>query len=105
MPTARRLADLPDGRYQAGFRPNHLSVDALAGDAIRFDAKVTVTEITGSESFVHLDHFGTRWVALAHGVRDLVPGAGCPVWLDPAHVYVFGETGELVAPAPYALAA
>jgi glycerol transport system ATP-binding protein len=27
------------------------------------------------------------------------------VWLDPAHVYVFGPDGALVAPASYAQAA
>ncbi|MGL4311882.1 MAG: ABC transporter ATP-binding protein [Paracoccaceae bacterium] len=99
------LRALSDGRYRAGFRPNHLSIDPLGADAIRFDARVSVTEITGSESFVHLDHAGTRWVALAHGVRDLATGADCPVWLDPSHVYVFGENGALVSAAPYALAA
>ncbi len=69
-------------------------------------ATLAVTEITGSETFVHLDHHGERWVGLVHGVRDLQSGA-----LDRrssstrAHVYVFGEDGALVAPAAYAQAA
>ena len=70
-----------------------------------FEARLRVTEITGSETFVHLDHHGERWVGLIHGVRDLELGAMLRVWLDPAHVYVFSTDGALVAPAAYAQAA
>ena len=100
-----RLGALADGRYVAGFRPNHLALDRPAAETMEFAPSVTVTEITGSETFVHLDHFGVRWVALASGVRALTPGATLPVWLDPSYVYIFGEQGNLVAPAPYAMAA
>ncbi len=37
--------------------------------ALAFSAKLHVTEITGSETFVHLDHHGERWVGLVHGVK------------------------------------
>ena len=43
-------------------------------DAVAVKAKVTVTEITGSESFVHLDFADARWVMLAHGIHDLRAG-------------------------------
>ncbi|MCR9113167.1 MAG: ABC transporter ATP-binding protein [Rhodobacteraceae bacterium] len=104
-PAAGALADLPDGRYTAGFRPNHLEITQHTGDAMQFTAQLAVTEITGSETFVHLDHHGDRWVGLIHGVHDLELGRDLPVWLDPAHVYIFGEDGALVAPAAYAIAA
>ena len=64
-----------------------------------------MTEITGSETFVHLDHHGDNWVGLIHGVRDLKIGASLDVYLDPAHVYIFAEDGTSVAPASYATAA
>jgi glycerol transport system ATP-binding protein len=64
-----------------------------------------VTEITGSETFLHLHHGADRWVGLVHGVHDLVPGAEVSVWLDPAHVYLFDAKGALAAPAAYAMAA
>jgi len=104
-PANGRLADLPDGRYLAGFRPNHLEIGRHAADAVEFRAMLTVTELTGSETFVHLDHHGDRWVGLIHGIHDLRLGEELRVYLDPAHVYVFAEDGRLVAPAPYALAA
>ena len=104
-PATGTLADLADGRYTAGFRPNHLEITQHTSEAMQFTANLAVTEITGSETFVHLDHHGDRWVGLIHGVHDLELGRDLPVWLDPAHVYIFGEDGALVAPAAYAMAA
>jgi glycerol transport system ATP-binding protein len=99
------LADLPDGTYRAGFRANHLTLDRPSAAAMGFEAQVIVTEITGSESFLHLSHGPDRWVGLIHGVHDLAPGTQITAWLDPAHAYIFGQDGRLVAPAPYAVAA
>ena len=104
-PVIGALADLPDGRYTAGFRPNHLEIGRHAADAVAFATTLSVTELTGSETFVHLDHHGERWVGLVHGVHDLTLGAELTVYLDPRHVYIFGEDGALVAPAAYAMAA
>lgn len=105
IPAAGKLSDLSDGRYIAGFRPNHLELHRHSADAMEFTAHLMVTEITGSETFVHLEHHGERWVGLVHGVHDLALGTALKVYLDPSHVYVFGQDGSLVAPAAYALAA
>jgi len=99
------LGSLADGAYLAGFRPNHLELERPDVPALEFTAGLAVTEITGSETFVHLDHHGERWVGLVHGVRNLELGRQLQVYLDPAHVYVFAEDGALVAPASYAQAA
>jgi len=100
-----KIAELPDGRYLAGFRPNHLEVERHAPEAMEFRTTLTVTELTGSETFVHLDHHGERWVGLIHGVHDLPIGQELSAWLDPRHIYIFSEDGALVAPAAYAMAA
>ncbi|MGH1457280.1 MAG: ABC transporter ATP-binding protein [Paracoccaceae bacterium] len=104
-PAGGALADLPDGRYTAGFRPNHLEINEHVSNAMRFEARLRVTELTGSETFVHLDHAGARWVGLIHGVHRLAIGETLSVYLDPAHVYIFGPDGAMVAPAGYAAAA
>ncbi|MBV7410555.1 ABC transporter ATP-binding protein [Maritimibacter sp. DP1N21-5] len=105
VPATGKLAELSDGRYAAGFRPNHLEIAKHSPDAMHFTTTLSVTELTGSETFVHLDHFGERWVGVVQGVHNLELGAELTVWLDPRHVYIFGEDGKLVAPAAYALAA
>ncbi|HEU0222105.1 MAG TPA: ABC transporter ATP-binding protein [Paracoccaceae bacterium] len=102
-PALGPLAGLADGRYLAGFRAHHLAFEP--GPGLRFLTRVAVTEITGSETFAHLLHADERWIALAHGVHDLAAGSEQPVWLDPAHVYLFHEDGVLAAPAPFAEAA
>ena len=79
---------------------------AFAGrDKDWLDLEGIITEITGSETFLHLDHAGNRWVGLVHGVQRLDPGTDLTVWLDPAHLYLFTESGRLAAPAQYAMAA
>ena len=98
------LAGLPDGRYVAGFRANHLELACHSARAVAFDCTLGVTEITGSETFIHIDHGTDRWVGLVHGVHDLPPGGQVSVWLDPAHVYLFHADGRLAAPAAYAVA-
>ncbi|WP_233517237.1 ABC transporter ATP-binding protein, partial [Pseudotabrizicola alkalilacus] len=102
-PATGPFADLPDGSYTAGFRANHLSLQQPSPQAIPFRCTLGVTEITGSETFLHLHHGADRWVGLVHGVQDLADGAEITVWLDPAHVYLFDASGRLAAPAPYAL--
>jgi len=102
---AGKLSDLKDGRYLAGFRANHLELKKHTSDAMRFNCKLAITEITGSETFIHVDHIEDRWVGVVHGVHDLEPKSDLSVYLDPAHVYIFAEDGRLVATAAYAQAA
>ncbi|MEM7742569.1 MAG: ABC transporter ATP-binding protein [Pseudomonadota bacterium] len=103
--TAKAFEGLADGTYLAGFRPNHLSLGAHRPDAMDFACEVIGTEITGSESYVHVTHGTDRWVALIHGVHDLPGGEQRTLWVDPAHVYLFGEDESLISAAAYAEAA
>lgn len=99
------LAALPDGPYRAGFRANHLHLNAHSGQSVSFACDVTATEITGSETFLHASHGDNRWVGLVHGVHALTTGQRVTLWLDPSHVYVFDPAGRLAAPAAYAVGA
>jgi glycerol transport system ATP-binding protein len=96
------FANLPDGRYTAGFRANHLELNKHSGTALELRCTLGVTEITGSETFLHLHHGADKWVGLVGGVHDLPAGDTVSVWLDPAHVYLFDGEGRLAAPAAYA---
>ena len=64
---------------------------------------MTVTEITGSESFVHVTRDGSNWVAVLHGVHELEPGQALDAVLDPNDVFVFDAADRLVA-APGSIA-
>ncbi|WP_287885721.1 MULTISPECIES: ABC transporter ATP-binding protein [Paracoccus] len=102
---AGSFADLPDGAYLAGFRANHLSLARHRPTAVEFACRLVGTEITGSETFVHVEHGADRWVGLVEGVHLLTAGQPLSVWLDPAHVYLFDASERLAAPAAYAKAA
>jgi len=97
------LANLEDGHYIAGFRPNHLEIDEHCEGAMEFSAMLEVTEITGSETFLHLQHGPEKWIGHVHGVQELPLGADIPVYLDPSHIYIFGKDGGLIEAASYAL--
>lgn len=99
------FARLADGSYMAGFRANHLHLYPSAPGAVEFPCTVGVTEITGSETFLHLAHGPDRWVALVHGVHTLNPGDTVKMWLDLACVYAFDGAGQLASSAAYAEAA
>jgi len=104
-PAFGKLAGLSDGRYLAGFRPNHLLLEHGEGELLSFGVEVTVSEITGSESFVHVIHGEDRWVSLVHGVHEPEIGSRIKVHVNPAHLYVFDEQENLVAAPEFAIAA
>jgi glycerol transport system ATP-binding protein len=93
------FATLADGDYRVGFRPHQLGLTKHEAGQGRhaFPATVTVTEITGSESFVHLAREDANWVAVLHGVHEYEPGNVLDAMLDPANVFVFDADGRLVA--------
>ncbi len=99
------LAAIPDGTYTAGFRANHLEVARRSDAAVGFDCVLSASEITGSETFLHLRHGDDLWVGLVNGVHAFEGGSDVTVWIDPAFVYLFDAGGRLVAPAAYAMAA
>jgi glycerol transport system ATP-binding protein len=96
-PGADRLAD---GAYKVAIRPHHLLLRRPAREAIEVRTAVSTTEITGSESFVHVEHNGSRWVALTHGVHRFEIGERVPVYLDPAGFLIFDADDRLVAAPP-----
>jgi len=96
-PAAGLYARLSDGAYRVGFRAHKLAIANGEAGRHAFPATVTVTEITGSESFVHLRREDTNWVAVLHGVHEYLPGQTLEAVLDPDNVFVFDASGKLVA--------
>ncbi len=100
LPT-NEMSNLSNGDYIAGFRPNHLELTRSSEQAIEFKATLNITEITGSETYLHMQHEEQSWVGLMHGIHDLKLGEQVSVFLDPSHIYTFGHEGDLVLTAPY----
>ncbi|RWA67590.1 ABC transporter ATP-binding protein [Mesorhizobium sp. M1C.F.Ca.ET.193.01.1.1] len=96
LPVPPELLSIPDASYTIGFQPHHLSLERPNAGAVPVRAKVTITEITGSESFVHLDFADARWVMLAHGILDFETDDEVEVFIDPRHIMVFDQNGRAV---------
>jgi glycerol transport system ATP-binding protein len=99
LPVPSELAGIPDANYTVAFQPHHLSLNRTSKSAVAVPAKVLVTEITGSESFVHLSFADARWVMLAHGIKIFEPDEMIEVFIDPRHIMVFDGHGSAVASA------
>jgi glycerol transport system ATP-binding protein len=100
LPVPDGLAGIADGSYTIGFQPHHLSLSAPNSAAVPVRAKVSITEITGSESFVHLDFADARWVMLSRGVHKFEPDQQVEVFIDPRHIMVFDQQGRAVSTVP-----
>lgn len=90
------LSGLPDGGYTLAFRAHQIRLGDTPAGYYVFPGKVLLAEITGSESFVHVQGADKPWVAVLPGVSTLSPGASVTAAIDPANVLVFGESGALV---------
>lgn len=99
------FSTLPDGTYTLGFRPDHLSLVADNTNHLAFSVTVNVVEITGSESFIHVQYQQQRWVALVHGIHEFAVGSTITVYVDPDYIYVFNSEGNLAHTTPLASAA
>lgn len=104
LPVPADLSGIADGAYTIGFQPHHLSLTSTGADAAPVRAVVTVTEVTGSESFVHLAFAGERWVMLSTGVKIFEPDETLEVFIDPRHLLVFDGDGRAVRAAARAAA-
>lgn len=92
-----QLNALADGNYKVGVRPHHVLLNAPDEPSLTVATHVSTSEITGSESFIHVEKNGYRWVALTHGVHRVETGDAISVHLDPENFFVFGADDKLVA--------
>jgi glycerol transport system ATP-binding protein len=89
----------PDGGYVLAFRADAAAIGPAAAHALNFQGTVAVTELSGSESFVHVDVGAGVWVCLVEGVHDWAPGQTVNVTIDPARMLAFDSRGERIQPS------
>jgi glycerol transport system ATP-binding protein len=81
-----------------GVRASALHVQQRPGD-VALPGKVELAEISGSDTFVHVETAVGELVAQLTGVHFFELGANVTLYLHPAQAYVFDATGALlVAP-------
>lgn len=90
------LARHHDGPYTLGFRTDIVSLDQPWPSSMNVAGKVFITEISGSESFVHVDTALGRFVCVQAGVSTLQSGEAVKVHIDADRIFVFDQAGTFV---------
>jgi glycerol transport system ATP-binding protein len=91
-----RFKNLADGEYILGVRPYHLTPYRTEENSIAVEGTVKVTEISGSDSVIHI-HFGDNsWVSESHGVHPHKVGETINLYLNMDQCLLFDAQGELI---------
>jgi glycerol transport system ATP-binding protein len=91
------MEDLPRGEYTFGIRSSQLSLESTQeGDAC-IHGEIGLTEINGSETFIHFNYGGASLVVQENGVQSHEVGSQVSVYAHPGMFYVFNKAGDLVA--------
>ncbi len=103
IPAGGDLAGLPNGEYRAGFRAHHLELGENTSGKLVFDAELVFTELTGSETYIHVSAAGEGWIGLIPGVHTFQVGQAFKICLNPKNIFYFDQAAKLAAsPRPKA---
>ena len=91
-----KYLNIPDGNYTLGFRAHHLKIEPSKNDDYKISGEVLVTELSGSESFVHIKSNGNVWVIHAHGIYNFQQGEQIQMYLSLNNCFIFGADGSRV---------
>jgi glycerol transport system ATP-binding protein len=97
LPAGRFGAAVPDGSYDWGIRPHHITAAARRAHLARIEGRVLVTELSGSESIVHFDLNGRTWVSQSHGIHQFEVGSTARLHVDVDESFFFDGDGRLIA--------
>ena len=91
------MAGLASGSYLFGVRANHLCLGRSETDTVEIRAKVELSEINGSETFIHVMHDGTKMVIQEDGIHSRRIGSEILFYTKPGAFFVYDKSGNLVA--------
>lgn len=89
------LSTTGSANVTVGLRASALRVSAQEGD-VELQGRVELAEISGSDTFVHVDTLVGELVAQLTGVHYFDLGAQMPLYFSPSQVFVFDAQGMLL---------
>ena len=93
LPLPTHMRGLPLGNYRIGLRANELKLGST-DDAV---GTVTFSEVSGSETFIHVDTGFGPLVIQIKGVHRFALDAAVPVAIDQERLFAFDPNDRLVA--------
>jgi glycerol transport system ATP-binding protein len=88
---------MDDGSYTVGIRPHHLSPVGGAPAAARIEGEVLITELSGSESVIHIKVGEQTWVSQSQGIHPFEVGATAEFYADVSQCLYFDSDDRLVS--------
>jgi glycerol transport system ATP-binding protein len=96
FPLTGHLQGLAPGIYYFGIRPHHFSLKPHSERDMEICSRVELSEINGSETFLHFHYRNRSLVMQEQGVHSRAVGDGVCVYVRPQYFYVFDQQGNLV---------
>ena len=96
-PAGQAGRSLSDGSYILGIRPHHVTPLPSEASSGELEGRVLVTELSGSESVIHLDVEGKTWVSQSHGMHPFEVGTHARLHVDMDQGLFFSPNGERVS--------
>jgi len=97
IPLQGHMTSLPEGKYEFGVRSNHFFLSRTAEEDIEIHARAELSEINGSETFIHVAYDNSRLVVQEEGIHTLQIGSKITIYVNPSCFFVYDESGKLIA--------
>ena len=78
---------------------DELRLETAAGGAegVPVAGRVSIAELSGSESVIHFSHGSLAWISQSHGIHPFKIGDTARLHIDVGRCLYFGADGRLVA--------
>ncbi len=94
--SGKHASTLADGTYDIAIKPHHLVPTTGKKNDHELEGRVLVTEISGSESVIHVSAGGKTWVSQTSGVQPIRVGETVRLEADLSHAMFFASDGKRV---------
>lgn len=85
----KELADVADGNYCFVLRAHHISLVRKSESAVQIQAVVEMTEVSGSETFIHVKFAGVSWTVQRDGVHSHAINSVIALYFEPSDLMLF----------------
>jgi glycerol transport system ATP-binding protein len=96
FPVHQDLATLAPGEYHFGVRPSHISLSPHSDADLELAVNVELAEISGSETFLHVQNDLFDMVVHLAGVHEFDVDERINIYFPPHKVYAFDRQGHVV---------
>ncbi len=100
LPRSGHLAALPPGPCRIGIRANDLNLEQTAADDMELSAEVQLSEVNGSETYIHISHNEVSWVVREDGVHAHALASRISIRFNPGRLFAFSSADGRLLAAP-----